>query len=98
MEHPNISPASFRTAFVLILVLAVSALFLAVAWPFLKPLLLGAMLAGLSRPLHNWIARLVRGRGSLAAILTLVILFLIAAGPIKCTVTSSVNCNQRLDE
>ena len=45
MERPNISPASFRTTFVLILVLAVSLLFLAVAWPFLKPLLLGAMLA-----------------------------------------------------
>jgi predicted PurR-regulated permease PerM len=83
MERPNISPTSFRTAFVLILVLAVSVLFLAVAWPFLKPLLLGAMLAGLCRPFYNWITRLVRGRGSLAAILTLVILFLLVAGPIS---------------
>jgi predicted PurR-regulated permease PerM len=83
MERPNISPTSFRTAFVLILVLAVSALFLAVAWPFLKPLLLGAMLAGLCTPLYEWIARLVRGRGSLAAILTLLILFLLVAGPIS---------------
>lgn len=83
MERPNISPTSFRAAFVLILVLAVSALFLAVAWPFLKPLLLGAMLAGLCRPLYDWIARLVRGRGSLAAILTLIILFLLVAGPIS---------------
>lgn len=83
MEHPNISPASFRTAFVLILVLAVSLLFLAVAWPFLKPLLLGAMLAGLCTPLYDWIARLVRGRGSLAAILTLLILVLLVAGPIS---------------
>ncbi len=83
MERPNISPTSFRTAFVLILVLAVSLLFLAVAWPFLKPLLLGAMLAGLCTPLYDWIARLVRGRGSLAAILTLLILFLLVAGPIS---------------
>jgi predicted PurR-regulated permease PerM len=83
MERPNISPTSFRTAFVLILVLAASAMFLAVAWPFLKPLLLGAMLAGLCRPLYNWIARLVRGHGSLAAILTLVILFLLVVGPIS---------------
>jgi predicted PurR-regulated permease PerM len=83
MERPNISPTSFRTAFVLILVLAVSLLFLAVAWPFLKPLLLGAMLAGLCTPLYDWIARLVRGRGSLAAILTLIILFLLVAGPIS---------------
>lgn len=83
MERPNISPTSFRTAFVLILVLAVSLLFLAVAWPFLKPLLLGAMLAGLCTPLYDWIARVVRGRGSLAAILTLIILFLLVAGPIS---------------
>ena len=83
MERPNISATTFRTAFVLILVLAVSALFLAVAWPFLKPLLLGAMLAGLCTPLYDWIARLVRGRGSLAAILTLLILFLLVAGPIS---------------
>jgi predicted PurR-regulated permease PerM len=83
MERPNISPTTLRTACVLILVLAVSVLFLAVAWPFLKPLLLGAMLAGLCRPLYNWIARLVRGRGALAAILTLVILFILVAGPIS---------------
>ena len=82
-NSPNISPTSFRTAFVLILVLAVSLLFLAVAWPFLKPLLLGAMLAGLCTPLYDWIARLVRGRGSLAAILTLLLLFLLVAGPIS---------------
>ena len=83
MERPNISSTSFRTAFVLLLVLAVSLLFLAVAWPFLKPLLLGAMLAGLCTPLYDWIARLVRGRGSLAAILTLVLLFFLVAGPIS---------------
>ena len=45
MEHSGISGQKFRTAFVLILVVAVSALFLAVTWPFLKPLLLGALLA-----------------------------------------------------
>jgi predicted PurR-regulated permease PerM len=83
MERPNISATTFRTAFVLILVLAVSALFVAVTWPFLKPLLLGAMLAGLCRPLYNWVKRLVRGRESLAATLTLLILFILVAGPIS---------------
>lgn len=83
MERPNISAAGFRTAFVLILVLAVSVLFLAVTWPFLKPLLLGAMLAGLCRPLYSWVTRLVRGRESLAATLTLLILFILVAGPIS---------------
>ena len=73
----------FRTAFVLILVLGVTALFLAVAWPFLKPLILGAMLAGLFRPLYQWITRLLGGRKSLAAALTLLILFLLVVGPIS---------------
>jgi predicted PurR-regulated permease PerM len=83
MERPNISATTFRTAFVLILVLAVTALFVAVTWPFLKPLLLGAMLAGLCRPLYAWVRRLVRGRRSLAATLTLLILFVLVAGPIS---------------
>lgn len=83
MEHAHISRTKFRTAFVLVLVLAVSALFLAVTWPFLKPLLLGAMLAGLCRPLYHWIARLLGGRTTLAAILTLLLLFLLVAGPLS---------------
>jgi predicted PurR-regulated permease PerM len=83
MERPNISATTFRTAFVLILVLAVTMLFLAVTWPFLKPLLLGAMLAGLCRPLYGWVKRLVGGRRSLAATLTLIILFVLVAGPLS---------------
>ncbi|HYJ07044.1 MAG TPA: AI-2E family transporter [Chthoniobacterales bacterium] len=83
MERPNISATTFRTAFVLLLVLAVTIMFLAVTWPFLKPLLLGAMLAGLCRPLYSWVKRLVGGRRSLAATLTLIILFILVAGPVS---------------
>ncbi|HYJ05402.1 MAG TPA: AI-2E family transporter [Chthoniobacterales bacterium] len=83
MERPNISATTFRTAFVLLLVLAVTVMFLAVTWPFLKPLLLGAMLAGLCRPLYSWVKRLVGGRRSLAATLTLIILFILVAGPVS---------------
>src|ERR1044072_9559965 len=86
MERQDISATTFRTAFVLILVLAVSALFLAVTWPFLKPLLLGAMLAGLSGPLYQWVLRLVKGRAALAAILSLLILFVLVAGPLSALV------------
>ncbi len=83
METANVSRTRFRTAFVLLLVLAASALFLAVAWPFLKPLLLGALLAGLCQPLYCWVTRLLGGRKSLAAALTLLILFLVVAGPLS---------------
>src|SRR3954467_13165577 len=83
MESSTISGTNLRTAFVLLLVVAVTALFLAVAWPFLKPLLLGALLASLSRPLYLWVTRLVGGRASLGAILTLVVLFFLVVGPLS---------------
>jgi len=62
MESSTISGTNLRTAFVLLLVVAVTLLFLAVTWPFLKPLLLGALLAGLFHPLYRWITRLLGGR------------------------------------
>lgn len=83
MEQPAISGRNFRTAFVLILVVAVSVLFLAVTWPFLKPLLLGALLAGLCYPLYQWVTRLFGRRRSLGAIVTLLLLFILVAGPIS---------------
>ncbi|MDQ6654527.1 MAG: AI-2E family transporter [Verrucomicrobiota bacterium] len=83
MEPADINRSKFRTAFVLLLVVCVSAWFLAVIWPFLKPLILGAMLAGLLRPLYRWLTRALGDRRSLAAILTLLILFVVVAGPIS---------------
>ena len=81
MDPEDTGGRRFRIAFVVILAIAVSALFLAVIWPFLKPLLLGALLANLCHPLYRWITRLLRGRRSLGAIITLLILFIVVAGP-----------------
>src|ERR1700745_132785 len=83
MGSPTISGTNLRTAFVLLLVVAVTVLFLAVAWPFLEPLLLGALLAGLFHPLYRWITRLVGGRQSLGAVLTLLVLFVLVLGPVS---------------
>src|SRR5947199_8378505 len=83
MEPPTISGTNLRTAFVLLLVVAVSALFLAVTWPFLKPLLLGALLAGLFRPLYQWVTRRLGDRRSLGAVVTLLILFILVVGSIS---------------
>jgi predicted PurR-regulated permease PerM len=83
MASPTISSVNLRTAFVLLLVVAVSVLFLAVAWPFLEPLLLGALLAGLFHPLYRWITRLVGGGQSLGAVLTLLVLFVLVLGPVS---------------
>ncbi len=73
------------------LLLAVTILFLQVTWPFLKPLLLGGLLAGLFWPLYRWMTRVLRGRKSLAAGLTLLLLFLLVAGPISAFIGVVVN-------
>ncbi len=83
MEPSTISGTNLRTAFVLLLVMAVSVLFLAVAWPFLKPLFLAALLAGLFHPLYCWITRLLGGRQSFGAAVTLLVLFVLGLGPIS---------------
>src|SRR6266853_3017793 len=83
MEPLTTSGTNLRTAFVLLLVAAVTAFFLAVAWPFLKPLLLGALLAGLFHPLYRWITRLLGGRQSLGAAVTLLVLLVLVLGPIS---------------
>jgi len=83
MEPLTTSGTNLRTAFVLLLVAAVTALFLAVAWPFLKPLLLGALLAGLFHPLYRWITRLLGGRQSVGAAVTLLVLLVLVLGPIS---------------
>jgi predicted PurR-regulated permease PerM len=83
MEPSTISGTNLRTAFVLLLVVAVTVLFLAVTWPFFKPLLLGALLAGLFHPLYRWITRLLGGRPSLGAAVTLLVLLVLGLGPLS---------------
>lgn len=83
MQPAKMEEGKFRTAFVLILVVFIAALFLAVTWPFLQTLLVGAMLAGMLHPLYRWFVRLLRGRESLASIATILILMLIILGPLS---------------
>ncbi len=91
MEQSKISQSAFRSGFVLLLVAAVSGMFLAVTWPFLQPLVLGAMFAGLSYPLYRWIVAKLGGRSSLAAGITLFFLFILIVGPISAFVGVVVN-------
>src|SRR4029077_11113875 len=67
----------------IIIVVAVSALTVAVTWPFLKPLLLAALFAALAHPLYKWIARLLGQRRSLASLVTLLVLFVLIIGPLS---------------
>lgn len=83
MESQEINGTWFRIAFVLVLVLSISSLFLAVVWPFLQALLFAAILAGLFKPLQRSLAKLFRGRESLAAVATILVLMLIIIGPVS---------------
>jgi predicted PurR-regulated permease PerM len=60
----------FRQAFLLLLVAAISAAFVAMIRAFLLTILLAAIFAGLSYPVYEWMLGRVRGRTALAAIAT----------------------------
>lgn len=83
MQDARRRASGFRRVFLIILVLAISALFFAVAWPFLKPLLFAALLAALFHPFYRWVTRMLGRRRPPAGIVTLVILFLLIAGPLS---------------
>lgn len=70
----------FRLGFLLILVAAISAAFMAMVWTFVTPVLLAAIFTGLCRPLHQKFIHWLGGRVALASAVTLLlILFLIIA-------------------
>ena len=83
MQAARTRAVGFRRAFLLILILAIFALFVAVAWPLLKALLFAALLAALFQPLYRWVTRILKDHRSLASIVTVVILFVLVAGPLS---------------
>ena len=72
----------FRQAFLLLLVTAISAAFVAMIRTFLVTILLAAIFAGLSYPAYEWILVRVRGRRPLAAIATLLLLLVLVIAPL----------------
>src|SRR6185369_12799123 len=86
MQRTDIKTRLSRS-FLLLLVFAVSTMFVAVIWLFLKPLLLAALLAALFYPFYRWVTRGFGGRRSLSAIVTLLILFVLFVGPFSAFVS-----------
>lgn len=76
------APQRFRRVFLLALALFVSALFLYMIRAYLLPIFLAAVAAGLATPLFEGLSRRVGRRRSLAAALTITILFLAIALPL----------------
>jgi predicted PurR-regulated permease PerM len=72
----------FRKSFLLLLVAGISLAFLAMIWDFATTLLLAAIITGLCHPLYSRLVGVLRGRASLAAIATLMIVFFLIIGPV----------------
>ncbi|MBK7701543.1 MAG: AI-2E family transporter [bacterium] len=72
----------FQKIFLLLLVIAVTALFGRMLKSFLMSILLAAIFAGLARPLYNRLLTWMRGRKVLASLTTLLIVFLVVAVPL----------------
>ena len=72
----------FRQAFLLLLVTAISAAFVAMIRAFLLTILLAAIFAGLSYPVYRWVLGRAGGRKALAAIATLLLLLVLVMAPL----------------
>ncbi len=71
----------FRRAFLLLLVFAISIAFLLIIRSFLVALLLAAIVTGLTKPWHDRLTTLFRGRIRLAAVTTLLLIVVVVAVP-----------------
>ena len=68
------SQINFNKAFVVLLLLFITAVFLAMIWPFLMTVIMAAIFSGLTRPMYRGLKRGLGGRSSLAAALSLVVI------------------------
>jgi len=81
----------FRQAFLLLLVTAISAAFVAMIRSFLLTILLAAIFAGLSYPVYEWILGRLRGRKALAAVATLLLLLVLVMAPLLAVLGAGAN-------
>jgi predicted PurR-regulated permease PerM len=82
MTDPTTNPVLFRKATVILLTVAVSAVFFRMIWGFLMALLMAAICAGLSQPLHRLMLKLCRQRKMLASLATLTLVVLLVVLPL----------------
>ena len=68
------SQKNFNKAFVVLLLLFITAVFMAMIWPFLMTIIMAAIFSGLTRPMYRGLKRGLGGRSSLAAALSLVVI------------------------
>ena len=88
----------FRHAFLILLVAAVSAAFLAMIWTFALTILLAAIFAGLAYPVFSSLTRHFGGRANLAAATTLVLMLLLVLVPLVAVLAAGANEALRMTE
>lgn len=72
----------FRNAFLVLLVVAVSAAFLVMVRAFLLTILMAAIFTGVAYPLYRWIGRRLGGHDRIAALATLLVLLILVIAPV----------------
>jgi predicted PurR-regulated permease PerM len=88
----------FRQAFLLLLVVAVSAAFVAMIRRFLLTILLAAIFTGLSYPVYRWLLGRLGNRPALAAIATLASLLVLVMVPLLAVLGAGANEALRVTE
>jgi predicted PurR-regulated permease PerM len=88
----------FRQAFLLLMVAAISAAFVAMIRAFLLTILLAAIFAALSYPVYTWTLAHVRGRKALAALATLLLLLVLVMAPLLGVIGAGANEALRVTE
>lgn len=88
----------FRQAFLLLMVVAISAAFVAMIREFLLTILLAAIFAALSYPVYEWLLGRLRGRAALAAIATLLLLLTLVFVPLLAVLGAGANEALRVAE
>jgi predicted PurR-regulated permease PerM len=88
----------FRQAFLLLLVGAITAAFVAMIRAFVLTILMAAIFTGLSYPVYRWVLRYARGHDRLAAIATLLLLLLLVIAPVLAVLGAGANAALRVTE
>jgi predicted PurR-regulated permease PerM len=88
----------FRQAFLLLLVTAISAAFVAMIRAFLLTILLAAIFAGLAYPVYQWLLARLGGRRAPAAVTTLVLLLALVIAPLLAVLGAGANEALRVTE
>lgn len=90
--------ARFRHAFLILLVVVVSAAFLAMVRVFVLTIVLAALFAGVAYPAYRRLVILCRGRERLAAITTLLLLLVLVIAPLLMVASAVANEALRVNE